>query len=88
MIFGVLGIANDIGTIKTASVGLDSEGVQYAGDNSRYIFIFQTSRFVPNNNFVRLYLPENEFEVTQFPACAAHPVSGKIVAGRLICEGF
>ena len=88
LIFGVIGVANDIGAIKTASVALETEGVQYAGESSKYVFIFTTSRSIPDNNFVRLYLPENEFTVAKFPACAAYPVGGKTVRGRLVCESF
>lgn len=88
LIFRVLGIANEIGIITTASIALDSEGVQYAGQNSRYVFIFQTSTFIPDGSFVRLYLPEGEFNVVQFPGCSAYPVSGKIVSGRFTCESF
>lgn len=88
LIFGVIGIANDIGTIVTASVALDTEGVQFAGELSRYVFILETSRYIPDNNFVRLYFPENEFEIVQFPTCSAYPVAGKTVNGRLVCESF
>ena len=88
LIFGVMGIANDIGTILTSTVVLDPDGVQYAGELSRYVFTLQTSRDIPNNNFLRLYLPQNEFEVVQFPTCAAYPVAGVIVNGRLVCESF
>jgi hypothetical protein len=87
LIFGVIGIADDIGIISTASVALETQGVQYAGESSKYVFTFTTSRDIPNNNFVRLYLPPpGEFGVAQFPACAAYPVGGKIVRGRLVCE--
>lgn len=37
---------------------------------------------------MRLYLPPGEFEIVQFPTCSAHPVGGKRVNGRLICESF
>lgn len=87
LIFGVVGIAGDIGSISTASVALETQGVQYAGESSKYVFKFTTSRNIPNNNFVRLYLPPpGEFGIAQFPACAAYPVGGKIVRGRLVCE--
>lgn len=85
LIFGVIGIAGDIGTIGTATVALETQGVQYAGESSKYVFTFTTSRAIPNNNFVRLYLPEGEFEVAKFPSCAAYPVGGKVARGRLVC---
>jgi hypothetical protein len=88
LIFGVIGVAGDIGVIKTASVGLDSEGVQFAGELSKYVFTFTTSRDIPDNNFVRIYLPGTDFEVAKFPSCSASPVGGKVVRGRLICESF
>lgn len=86
LIFGVIGIAGDIGTISTATVALETQGVQYAGESSKYVFTFMTSRDIPNNNFVRLYLPEGEFGVAKFPSCAAYPVGGKVARGRLVCE--
>jgi hypothetical protein len=86
LIFGVIGIANDIGTITTATVVLETQGVQYAGESSKYVFTFTTSRAIPNNNFVRLYLPEGEFGIAKFPSCAAYPVGGKVARGRLVCE--
>lgn len=87
LIFGVIGIAGDIGAISTASVALETQGVQYAGESSKYVFTFTTSRDIPDNNFVRLYLPPpGEFGIAQFPACAAYPVGGKVVRGRLVCE--
>ena len=86
LIFGVIGVAGDIGTIATAQVALETEGVQFAGELSKYVFTFTTSRFIPDNNFVRLYLPPGEFGVAKFPSCSAYPVGGKIVRGRLICE--
>jgi hypothetical protein len=86
LIFGVIGIAGDIGLIKTASVALETEGVQYAGELSKYVFSFITSRDIPDNNFVRLYLPRGEFTVAKFPACSAYPIGGKMIRGRLVCE--
>ena len=88
LIFGVIGVANDIGLIKSASVALETEGVQYAGELSKYVFTFTTSRDIPDNNFVRLYLPTGEFEVAKFPSCAAYSVGGKLARGRLTCESF
>ena len=86
LIFGVIGVAGDIGLMQTASVTLDSDGVQYAGELSKYVFIFTMSRDVPDNNFVRLYLPPGEFGIAKFPSCAAYPVGGRTVRGRLVCE--
>lgn len=88
LIFGVIGVASDIGNIKTASVALDSEGVQFAGELSKYVFTFTTSRDIPDNNFVRIYLPGSDFEIAKFPSCSAYPVGGKVVRGRLVCESF
>ena len=86
LIFGAIGIAGDIGAISTASVALETQGVQYAGELSKYVFSFITSRDIPDNNFVRIYLPPGEFGVAQFPSCSAYPIGGKIIRGRLVCE--
>lgn len=86
LLFGVIGFAGDIGIIKTATVSLEPKGVQYAGQLSKYVFTFITSRDIPDNNFVRLFLPRGEFGVAQFPSCAAYPVGGIVVRGRLTCE--
>ena len=79
--FGVIGVAGSIGAITAASVKLDSEGVQYAGEKTFYIFEFQTSVFIPINSFVRIYLPTNEFVVSQFPACRSFPIAGVAAKG-------
>ena len=74
--------------ISTGSVSLFSEGVQNAGELTQYIIEFKTTGIIPFGSYVKIFLPENEFEVIQYPKCNAFPISGKTVKGQMTCQSF
>jgi hypothetical protein len=84
--FGVLGIASDIGELSSTIVSLDSSGTSKAGEATKYSFTFKTSRHIPANSYILLTIPDSGFYLSQYPSCNAFEINNFIIQGNLKCE--
>mmetsp|Transcript_28934 Transcript_28934/g.26282 ORF Transcript_28934/g.26282 Transcript_28934/m.26282 type:complete len:137 (+) Transcript_28934:402-812(+) len=86
LIFGVIGIADSIGTLTSTIVSLDSFGTSKAGKDTRYTFDFKVSQDIPSGSYLKFTVTDTKIGLTAFPACNANLINGKIISGKLKCE--
>ena len=84
--FGVIGIASDIGELSTTIVSLDSSGTSKAGEATKYGFSFKTSRHIPVNSYFLFTIPDNGFYISKYPSCNAFSINNFILTGNIKCE--
>lgn len=85
-IHGILGIGGSIGTLTSTTIAVDSSSASSAGDVTKYIVSFKTLDFLPNNIYVKLYLPKGAFEVSPKPSCSAFEINGNLIPGNFSCS--
>ena len=77
--FGIIGIADDIGELSSTIVSLHSEGTSKAGEASKYSFSFKTSRHIPVTSYFLLTMPDSGFGISSYPSCSAFAINNKII---------
>lgn len=80
LIFGLIGIADEIEEMVFATVILDPSGSYYAGDYTTYNIYFKTLTEIPEGSYIILTVPE-QFALEPFPACSSPSVNGKVIGG-------
>ena len=75
LIFGLIGIADQIANLTYGSVVLAATGSYYAGDYTSYVFNFQTNSTIPDGSYIILEVDPN-FIIEPFPACYSPPSNG------------
>lgn len=58
LIFGLIGIADEIEEMVYATVILDPSGSYYAGDYTTYIIYFKTITQIPVGSYIILNVPD------------------------------
>jgi hypothetical protein len=84
-IFGVIGIAGQIGKLTSTEVTIN--GPSYAGQDTYYNVKFKTAQFIPWKSYIKFTLPAaNNFKIAHFPSCFAYEINGWKLSGKLTCE--
>ena len=86
LVFGVIGIADTIGTLTSTSVSLDSSGVLNAGEVTKYAFSFKVSQTIPAQSYMKFYIQDENFGLSTYPSCSAFSINSKIISGKLTCQ--
>jgi len=86
LVFGVIGIADTIGTLTSTSVSLDSAGVLNAGEVTKYAFSFKVSQTIPAQSYMKFIIQDTNFGLSTYPSCSAFSINGKIISGKLTCQ--
>lgn len=86
LIFDVIGIADDVGSLTSTLVSIDSKGVSSAGETTRYTFSFKVSQLIPSKSYMKFSILDDNIGLTQFPSCNAYAINGKIIQGKFYCE--
>lgn len=85
-IFYAIGVADDILEFPSATVELESEGLENAGSITKYKFSFTINDYIPEGSYFKFVLPDMNFQVAEFPICTVNPVNGVTALGNFICE--
>jgi len=86
LIFGVIGIADSVGTLTSTIVSVASTGLSNAGETTRYEFQFKVSQLIPASSYMKLTISDENFGLTTFPACNAYAINGLTIQGKFTCE--
>ena len=81
-----MGVGGHIGTLTSTTVAIDSTSGAQAGDVTKYIVSFKTVDFLPQNIYVKLYLPKGAFVVSSNPSCSAFEINGSLIPGNFKCK--
>ncbi len=57
LIFGTIGIANDIGELSDTLVSIHSGGLSSAGEYTTYLIRFKNSQLIPLNSYFTITVP-------------------------------
>ena len=86
MVFGVIGIAGDIGALQSAVVSLDTTGVSTAGSFTRYNFQFKTATVCPPGSYFLITVHDTQFYIPPIPKCEPYPINGVVIKGVFSCK--
>jgi hypothetical protein len=81
----VIGIADEVKSLASTSVTLESGGNPNAGEITNYDFVFKTETILPPNSWVRFTFPDSGFYLASFPTCRSYAINDKTLTGNLLC---
>lgn len=87
LVFGVIGIADSISNLTSATIALDSTGSSSAGVLTKYSFSFKTNQLIPWNSYFMITVPADAgFIISKNPSCSAFAINGNTISGTLSCS--
>jgi hypothetical protein len=86
LIFGVIGISDNIGTLTSTGVALNPSGSLSAGEVSKYDLPFKTTQVIPGGSYMIFTVNDQGFSLSQNPSCTAFSVNNYKIQGKLACN--
>ena len=88
LIFGVIGISDNIGALTSTIVTVDTTGTSSAGSISAYAFSFKVSTDIPWNSYFMFTIHDPAFGISANPTCSAFSINGQKIQGTLVCQSI
>ena len=83
--FGVIGIEQSSGTLTSTSVAVASGQSSYAGESTKYDFLFTVNKWTPKYSWFRFTFPNDDYAISGFPSCTALSINRYQLPGLLSC---